>query len=172
VVGVLGNHDWWEGRPQTQRAFERAEIPLIDNGRLFVTTGRTLRPSAASGLCLAGVDDLWEGYPEYHMALDGVPKSMPRILLSHNPDVAEEPRFLADRWRVDLMLSGHTHGGQIRIPGLGTPMIPSRYGQKYASGLVQGPGCPVFVCRGIGTTIMPLRLGVPPEIAVIELKSA
>ena len=68
------------------------------------------------------------------------------------------------------MISGHTHGGQIYIPGLGTPFIPSRYGQKYAQGLVQGPACPVFVSRGIGLATLPLRLGVPPEISVLELR--
>jgi predicted MPP superfamily phosphohydrolase len=95
---------------------------------------------------------------------------MPRLLLSHNPDVAEEKAFVGSGLRVDLMVSGHTHGGQIYIPGLGAPFVPSRYGQKYAQGLVQGPTCPVFVCRGLGLSTLPLRVGVPPEIAVLELR--
>jgi predicted MPP superfamily phosphohydrolase len=69
------------------------------------------------------------------------------------------------------MLCGHTHGGQVRVPGFGTPMVPSRYGQKYASGLVQGPVCPVFISRGLGTAIMPVRFRVVPEIALIELRA-
>lgn len=175
VVATLGNHDWWEDGWETIRALGDAGIPLVDNGRMFVTPDRFLlralpASSGIQGLCVAGVGDLWEGSPDYDAALGGVPGHVPRVLLSHNPDVAEERKFLAAGFRVDLMLSGHTHGGQVRLPGLGTPMIPSRYGQKYASGLVQGPACPVYVCRGIGTTIMPLRLGVRPEIAVIELK--
>ena len=97
---------------------------------------------------------------------------MPRILLSHNPDVAEEPGLLNSGHRVDLILSGHTHGGQIRLPLIGTPVTNSRYGSKYAAGLVQGPRCPVFISRGIGTTVLPIRLGVPPEIALIELHRA
>jgi predicted MPP superfamily phosphohydrolase len=68
------------------------------------------------------------------------------------------------------MLSGHTHGGQIFIPFFGTPIVPSKYGQKYAQGLVQGPVCPVFICRGVGMTVLPLRLRVRPEIAVIEFR--
>jgi predicted MPP superfamily phosphohydrolase len=67
------------------------------------------------------------------------------------------------------MLSGHTHGGQVALPWLGTPITSSRYGQKYAQGLVQGPVCPVFICRGIGVSGLPLRFGVPPEIALLEL---
>jgi hypothetical protein len=70
------------------------------------------------------------------------------------------------------MLSGHTHGGQIYVPGIGTPVLPSRYGQKYARGLVQGPTCPVYVSCGVGIALLPLRIGVLPEIAVIELTPA
>jgi predicted MPP superfamily phosphohydrolase len=92
-------------------------------------------------------------------------------MLSHNPDVAEDASLLRYAPRIDLMLSGHTHGGQVYLPGLGTPVTPSRYGQKYAAGLVRSPLCPVYVNRGIGTTVMPVRLGVRPEIAVIELRA-
>jgi predicted MPP superfamily phosphohydrolase len=70
---------------------------------------------------------------------------------------------------VEIWVWGHTHGGQIFIPGMGTPIVPSSYGQKYAQGLVRGPACPVFVCRGLGMTGLPLRLGVAPEVAVLEL---
>jgi predicted MPP superfamily phosphohydrolase len=97
---------------------------------------------------------------------------MPRLLLSHNPDVAEAPGLVRGGRLVDLMLCGHTHGGQIALPGLGTPITNSRYGQTYAQGLIEGPVCAVFVCRGIGVSALPLRLGVPPEIAVLELRSA
>ena len=95
---------------------------------------------------------------------------LPRVLLSHNPDVAEEPEFVESGHRVDLMLSGHTHGGQVAIPGVGSPVTNSKFGQKYARGLVRGPVCPVFVSRGLGTTVVPVRLGARPEIAVIELR--
>ena len=67
------------------------------------------------------------------------------------------------------MVSGHTHGGQIYLPGLGPPVLPSAYGQKYASGWVQAPGYPVFVTKGVGTSGLPLRLGVPPEVVIFEL---
>ena len=170
IVGVLGNHDWWESAKLVRSAFERVGLPLIDNARLFLSPDRKLVGESSEGLCIAGVGDLWEDHCLYEKALGGVPEAMPRLLLSHNPDVAEEPGLVDGGYRVDLMLSGHTHGGQIWLPGLGTPVVPSRFGQKYAHGLVQGPVCPVLISSGIGMTVLPLRFGVAPEIVVIELR--
>lgn len=167
TVAVLGNHDWYEDVSKTRRELSKIGVPLIDNGRIFLTLERRLTGVSDHGLCIAGVGDLWEDRVDVEAALGGVPDDLPRLLLSHNPDVAEDPRLKAHR--IDLMLCGHTHGGQVRLPLIGSPMIPSRYGQKYAQGLVQGPVCPVFICRGIGMTILPVRLGVPPEIAMFEL---
>ena len=172
VIGTLGNHDWWEDGPATQRAFARAGLPLIDNSRLFLTPDRRLVPYADRGLCIAGIGDYNEDVVEFDRALGNVPADIPRLLLSHNPDAAEDTRFVGKDLRVDLMLCGHTHGGQVWIPGLGTPIVPSRFGQKYASGLVQGPACPVFISRGIGMTILPMRFCVPPEVVAIEFKCA
>jgi uncharacterized protein len=173
VVGVLGNHDWWEGAQEMMRCFAKAGIPLVDNDRLFVTRDRALVRRADEGLCVAGIGDYREDPRlSFADALGGVPADVPRLLLSHNPDAAEDQTFLNSRLRVDLMLSGHTHGGQCWVPGLGTPITASEFGAKYASGLVRGPACPVFVSRGIGTTVLPIRFGVPPEVAVIELRSA
>jgi predicted MPP superfamily phosphohydrolase len=90
-------------------------------------------------------------------------------LLSHNPDVAEDPILLASRLRVDLMISGHTHGGQVRLPLLGTPIVPSRFGSRYAGGFVKGPAFPVIISRGIGMSLLPVRWNVAPEIVEIEL---
>lgn len=167
-IGVMGNHDWWEGPEVCRDVFERAGIPFVDNSRLILTPDRRLERSAREGLCLAGVGDFWEDEVDFKRALGGVPDEMPRLLLSHNPDVAEMSEMRARQYRVDLMLSGHTHGGQIWLPGVGTPIVPSNYGQKYARGLVQGPGCPVYINRGIGVTVLPLRFGVPPEITYME----
>ena len=169
VLAVLGNHDWWESVARSRLAFASAGIPLIDNSRRFITPDRRLITDSSEGLCIAGVGDYYEDEQRYDDALAGVPDRLPRLLLSHNPDVAEDARFIACGHRVDLMLSGHTHGGQIYVPGLGTPVVPSRYGQKYATGLVQGPVCPVYICRGVGLTVLPLRLGVPPEVALLTL---
>jgi len=172
MVGVLGNHDWWESEKLCRTEFERHGIPLIDNARLFITRRRTMSRDAGDGLCIAGVGDLWEDVCDYAKALGQLPRDMPRILLSHNPDVAEEPAFRASGLRADLMISGHTHGGQVRVPGYGPLTVNSRHGRKYAAGLVQGPVCPVYICRGLGMTVMPVRFACRPEIAVIELTAA
>jgi predicted MPP superfamily phosphohydrolase len=171
TLAVLGNHDWWEGAAIFHQEFPAAGITLIDNQRWILTPDRRLVRAAPQGLVLAGVGDLWQDHQDYRRALGDLPNQMPRLLLSHNPDVAEEADLRRSGLRIDLMLSGHTHGGQIRVPGMGTPMIPSRYGQKYAQGLVQGPVCPVFICRGVGMSVLPLRLGVSPEVAVLELRA-
>jgi predicted MPP superfamily phosphohydrolase len=169
VLGVLGNHDWWEDGPLLQREFARAGVPLIDNARKILTPDRRLVDEAREGLCIAGVGDLYTDAQDYEGALGGLPGAMPALLLSHNPDVAEAADLLNGEYRVDLMLSGHTHGGQVYVPGLGTPIVPSRFGQKYASGLVEGPACRVYVSRGLGHTVLPMRVGVRPELAVIQL---
>jgi predicted MPP superfamily phosphohydrolase len=172
IFGVMGNHDWWDGGGElTKRAYAEARVPLIDNARAFITPDRrVVQAPPAEGLCVAGVGDLWEDKCLYQQALGGVPGGMPRLLLSHNPDVAEEPEFVESGLRVDLMLSGHTHGGQVALPVIGSPVTNSHFGQKYARGLVRGPVCPVYVSRGLGMTVMPVRLGARPEIAVIDLR--
>jgi uncharacterized protein len=171
TVGVLGNHDWYEGADLMRQEFHQAKIPLIDNTRLFVTENRLLQKQSAEGLCLAGVGDFWEGTVDLEGALGTVPNHIPRLLLSHNPDVAEQKSLIEGGYRVDLMACGHTHGGQVRTPW-GPPIVPSKFGMKYSRGLAQGPVCPVFVSAGIGMTALPFRLGVPPEIVVLELKRA
>lgn len=170
AVAVLGNHDHWEGTEACQAAFAGIGIPLIDNARVFLTAeGIQPKPAPEHGICLAGVGDLWADEVRLGKALDGIPSGMPRLLLSHNPDVAEG---LGGAGRVDCMFSGHTHGGQVSLPGVGAAIVPSRYGQKYAGGLCQGPHCPVIVSRGVGVTVLPVRFGVPPEIGLITLYRA
>jgi len=101
--------------------------------------------------------------------------SLKGVLRSGTPNLADS-WTVGLRWaypRIDLALCGHTHGGQIRVPFLGTPVVPSDYGQKYAGGLIPADvcaaACPVIVSRGIGTSILPVRIGVPPEVVVIDL---
>lgn len=166
-VAVLGNHEHWEGAESCRRVLARIGVPLLDNTRLFLTPkGLSPIPSPGRSLCLAGVGDLWEDKVLLDQSFEGVPDSMPRILLSHNPDVAE---LVGPSRRVDLMLSGHTHGGQVRLPILGALATASEYGEKYAGGLCDGPYCPVLVSRGIGMAFLPLRFGVPPELGLITL---
>ncbi|MFH1466404.1 MAG: metallophosphoesterase [Pseudomonadota bacterium] len=169
VFAVLGNHDHWEGPEACRAALRREDIRLLDHGHVFLGPEGPREEPGEDALCLAGFGDLWEDEHDPAEALQGVPATIPRIVLSHHPDYAE--KIPADL-RVDFMLAGHTHGGQVYLPGLGTPVVPSAYGQKYAGGLCQGPRCPVLVSRGVGMAYLPVRLGVPPEIVVVTLVRA
>jgi predicted MPP superfamily phosphohydrolase len=158
VFAVPGNHDMLRGGKVYHEVV--ASTPITD------LTNRSVRlSSGGESLWLAGVDDLWWGKPDLRRALQGIGRGTAVVLLSHNPDFAEE----APDSRVSLMLSGHTHGGQVYLPLLRAPWMPSRYGDKYRHGLVQGPASPVFVSRGLGESSIPLRLNSPPEINLLTL---
>jgi predicted MPP superfamily phosphohydrolase len=167
VVAVLGNHEHWEGADRCREVFKKANIPLVDNGRAYLTpAGLVAAQPIEPCLCVAGLGDLWEDKISHEDALGGVPGNMPRIVLSHNPDSAEA---VPPEYRIDLMLCGHTHGGQISLPIIGAPAAPIRYKEKYLGGLCEGPHFPVVVSRGAGLAGVPIRLGVPPEIGLITL---
>ena len=160
MLAVLGNHDHWEGAPATRRELKRVGATELTNRSAIVSRG-------AGRIAIGGVDDLWTGQQDPARAFAGVPDDVPRILMSHNPDYAEE---LPPEVHVDLMVSGHTHGGQVWLPGLGAPLLPSRYGQKYRAGLVRGPRCEVYVTRGVGTISPPVRFLCRPELTVLTLQ--
>lgn len=169
-VAILGNHDHWEGAAGCRAAFKAVDIPLIDNDRLYLGEGGLRRDAPGRpALCIAGVGDLWEDDVLFDRAFRDTAPSTPRIVLSHNPDVAE---MIPGNHRVDVMLSGHTHGGQVRLPLAGAPIVPSRYGQKYSGGLCRGPRCRVIVSRGVGMAGLPLRFCVEPEIGLITFRRA
>ena len=158
VFAVPGNHDM-QDRGRVYRDAVRATA-LTD------LTNRAVRVAIGSeAVWLAGVDDLWWGRPDLPAALRDVPAGAAVVLLAHNPDFAE----VAPDPRVGLVLSGHTHGGQVYLPGLGAAWMPSRYGDKYRGGLVRGPASQVFVSRGLGEAGIPLRLNCPPEINLLTL---
>ncbi len=114
---------------------------------------------------IAGAGDLWEDHKDLDEILRPIPEGDCRIVLAHNPDTADT----SFNSRVDLFLSGHTHGGQVRIPFAGPPILPVR-NKAYSSGLINSPrGTPVFISRGIGWAIFPIRINCFPEIAVLEL---
>lgn len=168
-AAVMGNHEHWEGARACRQTFERVGLPLIDNRRMFLTPeGLSDRPIEGRSLCIAGVGDLWEDEVRFSDALRDVSTEMPRIVLSHNPETAE---MVPPEERVDLMLCGHTHGGQVRLPLIG-PLGGSsgRFGHKYVGGYCKGPYCPAIVSRGVGTAFLPVRFRVPPELGFITLQ--
>ncbi|MBP3958788.1 metallophosphoesterase [Gemmata sp. G18] len=161
VYGVLGNHDYWHGLEETREGFRTAGIGELTNRGVWLERD-------GSRFRLAGVDDLWMGKVDVKAALGDATPEDACLLLSHNPDVAEKMRDP----RVGLMLSGHTHGGQVVFPTGDAPFVPSHYGTKYLKGLVQAPNTKVYISRGLGTTSAPFRVGSRPELTLITLHSA
>ena len=177
VFAVLGNHDVWTDSDRVATGLDAAGIvvlrdaatPLdVGGARLWLAgiddVGRTNRPGAH---CDAFAGRWEEALARGAAMLDALPDDEARILLVHNPDVNE---VLTAR-RVDLALSGHTHGGQVRLPLVGAPLLPSCYGAKYAGGLAYAPRWPVYVNRGLGTVSPPVRLNCRPEVTLLTLRS-
>jgi predicted MPP superfamily phosphohydrolase len=163
VYAVLGNHDLgWNG-PRITRALERAGIRVIDDLAVRIDSG----DAARAPFWLAGVSDLLRGRHDVRGTLAQVSDDEPVVLMTHNPDVFPEVPA-----RVALTLAGHTHGGQVYIPFVGRPMVPSVHGERYAAGLVIEEGRRLFVATGIGTSIVPVRFLVPPEITVLQIEPA
>lgn len=158
VFGVLGNHDHWHGPDDTRAGMRRAGVEELTDRGVWLTRG-------SARLRLGGVDDLWCGKPDVAAAVGDATRDDAVLLLSHNPDLAET---LADR-RAGLVLCGHTHGGQVIVPGMSNPFIPSRYGNKYSHGRVEAPATTVYVSRGLGLTGLPVRYNCPPELSLLTL---
>jgi hypothetical protein len=158
VVAVLGNHDGWLNHDRVQRALEANGIRIVEDRAARIDT-------AAGPIWFAGVSDLWTGRHDIGAALAGVKDDgAPVILLTHNPDVFPDVPA-----RVTLTLAGHTHGGQVRLPFVGRPIVPSQFGQRYAAGHIVEGGRHLFVATGLGTSILPVRFRVPPAVAVLTL---
>jgi uncharacterized protein len=160
-LAVIGNHDRTFGTRRVARALEHAGFAVLENRaeRIVTPTGRAV--------WVCGIADDESGRPRPEAALAAVPPGEPVLVLTHSPDVF--PR-IPDR--VALTVAGHTHGGQIALGPLKERVIPSRFGDRYDRGVVTEAGRTLFVTAGVGTSRWPVRLGVPPEVAVLELVSA
>lgn len=159
MFAVAGNHDHWEGIDLTRREMAKAGIVNLDNRAVWVTIG-------GDRIRIGGVGDLWEDRQDLAPTLDGVHESDFEILLSHNPDFAER---LPTR-DIDLMLSGHTHGGQVTLFGLWAAAVPSAYGQRYRSGFVRTGHTLVYVTTGVGAITPPVRFCAWPEVVLMTLE--
>lgn len=157
VIAVLGNHDWEYNGKAVRQAFERVGIRVLENDAIAIEHhGRPI--------WFAGMADYWKRKPDIKKALSQVPPDAPVIVLTHNPDIF--PWMPA---RVSLTLAGHTHGGQVNFPFFGRPIVSSEYGERYASGHIEEDHRHLFVTTGIGTSGLPVRFRVPPEIAVLTI---
>ena len=116
---------------------------------------------------LAGISDYWEGAHDVRKALSGIPSGETIIAFTHNPDV-----FVDMPTRVALTLAGHTHGGQVNLPLLGRLIVPSDYADRYAIGHIVEEGRHLYVNPGLGTSILPVRFRVPPQISYVTLRAS
>lgn len=171
VFAVLGNHDGWYGDEEIAAELTRVGYTVLQNEIAVIReNGVPLR--------LLGLKD--------HLKLDSwitfdatvrstvarYPKEGQIIVLEHSPDIL----YILNYWKnlhpdLKLMLAGHTHGGQVWLPIIGAPFVPSSVGQRYTSGHINEEGVDMFVTTGVGTSILPFRFMVPPEVAVVTLKA-
>src|SRR5262249_47402825 len=163
AYAVFGNHDYYVGAGLVARAIRAAGIHvLIDQKDRLEHRGEKL--------WVLGLDDLYYGETDLRRVMQDMPREQPKIVLAHEPDFIEE--FAAKNKHADLIMCGHTHGGQIRFPLLGAPQVPSEYGQRYAIGLNHKGAMQIYTTRGIGTILLPTRLDCPPEIVLYTLQNA
>jgi uncharacterized protein len=159
VYAVLGNHDWWYDGERVMRALNNNGIKVLEND-----VARIERDGQS--IWVAGLADLWTRKQLVTTTLSKISGPATVIVLTHNPDLF--PKIPTD---VALTLAGHTHGGQVNLPLFGRRVVPSEFGERYAIGHVQENGHHLFVTPGIGTSIIPVRFRVPPEISVITISA-
>lgn len=158
VFAVLGNHDWWEGAPRIQRALESVGVRVLEDATVAIKWDKC-------AIQLVGLSDYTDGARNYLAALSEISAGAPTLALTHNPDAFPEiPK------PVDLVIAGHTHGGQVYLPVLGRLIVPSKYGQRYAIGHIVENERHLFVSSGLGTSIIPVRFLVPPEVSLLTIR--
>lgn len=161
VYAVLGNHDFWSGpevRDRLCHAFEhQAGVEMLRNQNVTLTRGE-------DSIRLLGIDDYWHTW-NLGGALRDVPSKAVKILLSHNPDIN---RHISLSHYIDLVLCGHTHGGQVTLPVLGAPFNPAR-DPRYLKGLIRDGERQTYITRGVGHLVVPIRFNCPPEVTLITL---
>lgn len=158
IYAVLGNHDYWANADGVIAAMTARGVRFVINRSIALRRGDDV-------ISLAGIDELYRGTPDLNAAFMRADPSVPCIALSHHPDIID----LLDDRRVDLLLCGHTHGGQIRFPFFGSVVVPSKHEARYASGFHRTGSVLMYVSRGIGA-IPPLRILCKPEVATFTLK--
>jgi predicted MPP superfamily phosphohydrolase len=159
VFAVLGNHDWYYDGEHVTRALNNAGIRVLENDVAQIKRD-------GQSIWIAGLADLWTRPQQITTTLGKIPGQATIIALTHNPDIF--PKIPSS---VPLTLAGHTHGGQVNLPLIGRSIVPSEFDQRYAIGHIEENGHHLFVTPGIGTSILPVRFRVPPEISVITITS-
>jgi hypothetical protein len=161
VYAVLGNHDFRVDAEAVTEALERVGIRVLRN-----TSARI--DNRGDSLWLTGVDEFSYGQSDLDKALTGIPDSLPKILLAHNPEIIGNA---AER-NVDFVAAGHTHGGQVKIPYLKSLNIVTQPNQGFLEGFVTAGRTQMYISRGLGKVVLPLRIKCPPELPVYILSSS
>lgn len=159
TFATLGNHEHLWGRPrEIQAVFEQHRIVLLNNSHIVIQ-------SAQGPFAVAGIDDLQSGQPDLEAALHGLAPNIPTLLLSHRPEIFPDAAALG----IPLTLSGHYHGGQIKLRLPGGDLSMAHLRTPYPEGLYRIHGSHLYVSRGIGTTFTPVRLNARPEVTLFQL---
>lgn len=163
IFACMGNHDHWlsAGAKMVIESLQKAGITVLCNAAQPLS-------SKPETVWIAAVDDMLARQHDLERAMDTVPNDAPVILLAHEPDLADQAAQHAKQ--IVLQLSGHSHGGQIRLPFVGAPVLP-QYAQRYPMGLYQVGKLKLYTSRGIGLVKPPVRFNCPPEIALLTLTS-
>ena len=159
VYSVLGNHDWWADGTKLRHELEQNGIKVLENETAQVNARNR-------SLWLVGLADMWTRQQRINETVEKVPQGEPIIALAHNPDIF--PKLPS---HVPLLIAGHTHGGQVRLPIIGSVVNSTRMGDRYSWGHIFEHNRHLFVTSGIGTSILPVRFGVRPEIVLLTLNS-
>lgn len=163
MVATMGNHDGWIGPGKYYKGlFEKI-------GCSFLINQNTKIDIAGTPLHIAGTDYVWNGNPDPVSTLKGIPTDAPVIALVHEPDYFDTMRSMR---AIDLQLSGHTHGGQCRVPLIGYAPRKVSYGRNYLYDLYSKDDSQLFVSRGVGTSAIRVRFACPPELAILTLRRA
>ncbi len=171
VFAVLGNHDGWYGDEDIAAELTRVGYRVLQNEIAVIRQNGV--PLRLFGLKDHLQLDSWQAFDmTVRSVLATSPKEGRIIVLEHSPDIF----YVLNYWKhlrpdFKLMLAGHTHGGQVWLPIVGAPVVPSSVGQRYARGHINEDGVDMFVTSGVGTSILPFRFMVPPEVAVVTVVS-
>jgi predicted MPP superfamily phosphohydrolase len=159
VFAVLGNHDIRKGPEIVSQALAKGGVEILRNRGVTLQLG-------SGAIYLAGIDSVFAGAPRPRAAFDNRKSDLTSIVLLHEPDYIED--LVENRIPVDLQLSGHSHGGQVRLPLSGPLMLPP-WGQLYDRGLYRIENAQIYTTRGIGMVGVPVRFNCPPEVSCITL---
>ncbi|WP_445361756.1 metallophosphoesterase [Microbulbifer sp. EKSA005] len=157
VFAVLGNHDWWLDAARVEQSLASQGISVLEDKSVSLV-------SSECKLRLVGISDFWEGPHDVKKAMQGIDEGEAILAFTHNPDIF--PELPAE---LSLTIAGHTHGGQVYLPFIGRPIVPSSYGQRFAIGHIVEGDKHLYVSPGVGTSILPVRFLVPPEVTVLSI---